>query len=195
MCANSEGSGETARVRRLAWSFAGRLCDSAIISWAGLFISLQVCHEAAVRISFYCSKFMIESDIQSFLLTPNTTTRWKAIIRKRNILTSVQIKAWRMFVAAVYITFQWQYNKLYLKLCTLYFYRLFIQPLYCGIFTEQSLVLNRRRVESEVETSDTYKVWIFCLVLLFKLLYLTNCLSLTAEIGFSHVTRARLEST
>ena len=27
MCANSEGSGETARMRRLAWAFAGRLCD------------------------------------------------------------------------------------------------------------------------------------------------------------------------
>ena len=27
MCANSEGSGKTARMRRLAWAFAGRLCD------------------------------------------------------------------------------------------------------------------------------------------------------------------------
>ena len=27
MCANSECSGETARMRRLAWAFAGRLCD------------------------------------------------------------------------------------------------------------------------------------------------------------------------
>ena len=27
LCANSEGSGETARMRRLAWAFAGRLCD------------------------------------------------------------------------------------------------------------------------------------------------------------------------
>ena len=27
MCANSEGSDETARMRRLAWAFAGRLCD------------------------------------------------------------------------------------------------------------------------------------------------------------------------
>ena len=27
MCANSEGSGETARMRRLAWAFAGRHCD------------------------------------------------------------------------------------------------------------------------------------------------------------------------
>ena len=27
MCANSEGSGETAQMRRLAWAFAGRLCD------------------------------------------------------------------------------------------------------------------------------------------------------------------------
>ena len=27
MCANSEGSGETARMRSLAWAFAVRLCD------------------------------------------------------------------------------------------------------------------------------------------------------------------------
>ena len=26
-CANSKGSGETVRMRRLAWAFAGRLCD------------------------------------------------------------------------------------------------------------------------------------------------------------------------
>ena len=30
MCANSEGSGETARMRRLAWAFAGRLCDHEV---------------------------------------------------------------------------------------------------------------------------------------------------------------------
>ena len=35
MCANSEISGETARMRRLAWAFAGRLCDKYhnLMSW------------------------------------------------------------------------------------------------------------------------------------------------------------------
>ena len=35
MCANSEGSGETARMRKLAWSFAGRLCGKyhKLMSW------------------------------------------------------------------------------------------------------------------------------------------------------------------
>ena len=35
MCANSEGSDETARMRRLAWAFAGRLCDKYhnLMSW------------------------------------------------------------------------------------------------------------------------------------------------------------------
>ena len=35
MWANSEGSGETARMRRLAWAFAGRLCDKFhnLVSW------------------------------------------------------------------------------------------------------------------------------------------------------------------
>ena len=30
MSANSKGSGETAPMRRLAWTFAGRLCDKTI---------------------------------------------------------------------------------------------------------------------------------------------------------------------
>ena len=35
MFANSEGSGETARMRRLAWAFAGRPCDKYhnLMSW------------------------------------------------------------------------------------------------------------------------------------------------------------------
>ena len=35
MCTNSEGSGETARMRRLAWAFASRLCDKYhnLMSW------------------------------------------------------------------------------------------------------------------------------------------------------------------
>ena len=35
MCANSEGSGQTARMRRLARAFAGRLCDKYhnLMSW------------------------------------------------------------------------------------------------------------------------------------------------------------------
>ena len=35
MCANSEGSGETARMRRLAWAFA--VVYVIVISWAGSF--------------------------------------------------------------------------------------------------------------------------------------------------------------
>ena len=35
MCGNSEGSGETGRMHRLAWAFAGRLCDKYqnLMSW------------------------------------------------------------------------------------------------------------------------------------------------------------------
>ena len=33
--ANSEGSGETVRMRKLDSAFAGRLCDKYHISWAG----------------------------------------------------------------------------------------------------------------------------------------------------------------
>ena len=42
MCANSEDSGETARMRRLAWAFAGRLCDKYhnLMSWLLYFFFL-----------------------------------------------------------------------------------------------------------------------------------------------------------
>ena len=35
MCVISEGSGETARMRTLAWAFAGRVCDEYqnLVSW------------------------------------------------------------------------------------------------------------------------------------------------------------------
>ena len=35
MRANSEGSGETVRMRRLAWAFAVRICDKYLFTWAG----------------------------------------------------------------------------------------------------------------------------------------------------------------
>ena len=37
MCANSEGYGDTAQMRRVAWAFAGAYVVSTIISWAGSF--------------------------------------------------------------------------------------------------------------------------------------------------------------
>ena len=44
MCANSEGSGETAQMRKLAWAFAGRLCYKYhnLMNW--LILSCQVGH-------------------------------------------------------------------------------------------------------------------------------------------------------
>ena len=40
MCVNSEGLEETARMRRLAWAFAGRLCDKYdnLMSWLLCFL-------------------------------------------------------------------------------------------------------------------------------------------------------------
>ena len=48
MCANSEGSGETVRMRRLAWAFAGRLCDKYhnLMSWL-IFCVTHVAHKVA----------------------------------------------------------------------------------------------------------------------------------------------------
>ena len=46
MCANSEGSGETARMGRLARAFVGRLCDKYhnLMNWL---ISLNIVKEDA----------------------------------------------------------------------------------------------------------------------------------------------------
>ena len=46
MCANSEGSGETVRMRRFAWAFAGRLSDKYhnLMSWLKSRISLNSYH-------------------------------------------------------------------------------------------------------------------------------------------------------
>ena len=50
MCANSEGSGETARMRRLACAFAGRLCDkfNNLMSWLYL-SSISMCTGKVVQ--------------------------------------------------------------------------------------------------------------------------------------------------
>ena len=56
MCANSEGSSATARMRRLAWAFADRLCDKYhnLMSWPMWFCitcpieSYSVCSEAVI---------------------------------------------------------------------------------------------------------------------------------------------------
>ena len=46
MCVNSKGPGETAQMRRLAWAFAGRLCDKYhnLMSWLS-FIELHLCFQ------------------------------------------------------------------------------------------------------------------------------------------------------
>ena len=57
MCANSEGSGKTARIRRLACAFAGRLCNKYhnLMSWLiNIFIAValdETCLLAAVHFS------------------------------------------------------------------------------------------------------------------------------------------------
>ena len=42
LCANSEGSGKTAQMRKLAWAFAGCLCDKyhSLMSWLNLLLLL-----------------------------------------------------------------------------------------------------------------------------------------------------------
>ena len=52
MCANSEGSGETVWIRRLARAFAGRLCDKYhnLMSWL-LYPSRPICFYSIQRAS------------------------------------------------------------------------------------------------------------------------------------------------
>ena len=61
MCANSEGSGETARMRRLAFAFAGRLCDKYHNLMSKLnfdFISETFQGGASVVVHCHCNKCM-----------------------------------------------------------------------------------------------------------------------------------------
>ena len=59
MCANSEGSGETAQMRRLAWAFGGRLCDKYhnLMSWLILSVKsmLMVMCNKPLPLSFFIS--------------------------------------------------------------------------------------------------------------------------------------------
>ena len=49
MCANSEGSCETARTRRLAWAFTGHLCDD-YHNLMTLFLTYQHMHDQMDRV-------------------------------------------------------------------------------------------------------------------------------------------------
>ena len=69
MCANSEGSGETARMLRLAWAFAGRLCDKYhnLMSWLNL--------------GFY---FQGSESVYFYL-----TSRWPALVSNRRYCSGI----------------------------------------------------------------------------------------------------------
>ena len=58
----SEGSGETARMRRLSWAFAGCLCDKHhnLMSWL-IFICIEIAVSAANSV---CSGFQLSTDIR-----------------------------------------------------------------------------------------------------------------------------------
>ena len=73
MWANSEGSGETAPMRRLAWAFAGRLCDKYhnLMSWLYYDLSEAFEKQQYMRFNFTflvdCQEFQSEC-IVSFVL-------------------------------------------------------------------------------------------------------------------------------
>ena len=53
MCANSDGSGETARMRSFAWAFAGRICDKYhnLMSWLMLALIKRYGYAADVSVN------------------------------------------------------------------------------------------------------------------------------------------------
>ena len=86
MCANNDGSGETARMRRLSWAFAGRLRDKYhnLMSWfiyspfnnLGETKKGKSCASKAIQRSMLesCSPFATDTLIS---LVANTTDFWQ----------------------------------------------------------------------------------------------------------------------
>ena len=64
MCVNSGGSGETARIHRLAWAFAGHLCDEYHNLMSSLKYSSGCPHDRVVTAAnLQCSKSLIISPL------------------------------------------------------------------------------------------------------------------------------------
>ena len=85
MCANSEGSGETARIRRLARAFAGRLCDKyhnlmSWLIWLRCTWILTWTQYGIIR-----SEILIGEQFTIYtVLPPNVTTRLVLLINNLN---------------------------------------------------------------------------------------------------------------
>ena len=78
LCANSKGSGETAWMRRLAWAFAGRLCDKYhnIMSW--LFKHAIVLNVTSKVLPYNCLKPTWESieRTSTYVCKLKSTAKW-----------------------------------------------------------------------------------------------------------------------
>ena len=63
MCANSEGSGESVRMRRLASAFAGRLCDKYhnLMSWLNFTVCYHMSHVMRKPVYAICEQQMRRS--------------------------------------------------------------------------------------------------------------------------------------
>ena len=59
MCANSEESSETARMRRLAWDIAGGLCDKYhnLMSWPKYMYRARYVQDATIKITNHLQVF------------------------------------------------------------------------------------------------------------------------------------------
>ena len=103
MCANSESSGETARMRRFAWAFAGRLCDKYdnFMSWL-------------IYPRFFFSPIKIS--VTDFLApVSNFYTHWE----RPSVLCEEKPKCWSLFLPSfsILLLFICHSNVIHRKIC------------------------------------------------------------------------------
>ena len=133
MCANSEGSGETVRMWRLAWAFAGRLCDKYhdLMSWliycfpSKFFYIIghhssrhKYSHKSTqifpqVHLSCFGYFWKTRSPSHNFLVVKQTFKKCKPLdlskLTKRN-WSNVNFGS--VYFAALYYLLQWKHSKL-----------------------------------------------------------------------------------
>ena len=100
MCANSEGSGETARMGTLAWAFAGHLCDKYhnLMSWQGYYMLSNQSH------GYVCFDAILQEDV-CYMLTYSLKVTMSLLQNRtfRNEILSVLTKLYMNLATPDYI--------------------------------------------------------------------------------------------
>ena len=93
MYANSKGSGETAQMRRIAWSFAGRLCDQYhnLMSWL-IFESAFYAIYRAVALGLTADDMMAVQEFTEGLKTKKQPESVATIIKREVAMEESHMK-------------------------------------------------------------------------------------------------------